>query len=204
MLLLLPSWLYVVTIDRSWRLLSNCAPSVISHTCRGVEGVHTYYHHLPPSSQCEAFNLLRSGEYLCIFLPDTHTEGFYNWTFPSSLLQLNGSPAAAEIEMPAMQREKSASLSETDYAALQKDRAVAEAKAIGKEEPTTNTTASSPAAGPKSGSLVAAQRPRNAPTKRSANDFRFGKMIGEGSFSTVFLAKDIHTSKECASEYSTD
>ena len=44
-------------------------------------------------------------------------------------------------------------------------------------------------------------RHRSAPTRRSANDFRFGKMIGEGSFSTVFLAKDVHTGKECASEY---
>lgn len=40
----------------------------------------------------------------------------------------------------------------------------------------------------------------NRPTKRSANDFRFGKSIGEGSFSTVYLAKDIHTNKEYASE----
>lgn len=38
------------------------------------------------------------------------------------------------------------------------------------------------------------------PTKRSANDFRFGKTIGEGSFSTVYLAKDIHTGKEWASK----
>lgn len=37
-------------------------------------------------------------------------------------------------------------------------------------------------------------------TSRSANDFRFGKTIGEGSFSTVYLAKDIHTGKEYASE----
>lgn len=35
-------------------------------------------------------------------------------------------------------------------------------------------------------------------TKRSANDFIFGKQIGEGSFSTVYLAKDIHTSREWA------
>lgn len=45
-------------------------------------------------------------------------------------------------------------------------------------------------------------RPKtNMPTKRSANDFRFGKTIGEGSFSTVYLAKDIHTGKECASKF---
>lgn len=38
------------------------------------------------------------------------------------------------------------------------------------------------------------------PQKRSANDFRFGKSIGEGSFSTVYLAEDIHTRKEYASK----
>lgn len=35
---------------------------------------------------------------------------------------------------------------------------------------------------------------------RGANDFRFGKSIGEGSFSTVYLAKDIHTNREYASK----
>ena len=30
------------------------------------------------------------------------------------------------------------------------------------------------------------------------DDFLFGKMIGEGSFSCVFLAKDIRSSKEVA------
>lgn len=38
------------------------------------------------------------------------------------------------------------------------------------------------------------------PQKRSANDFRFGKSVGEGSFSTVYLAEDIHTRKEYASK----
>lgn len=43
------------------------------------------------------------------------------------------------------------------------------------------------------------------PTKiRTAHDFRFGKSIGEGSFSTVYLAKDIHTRKEYASKYRTN
>ncbi|XP_076241271.1 phosphoinositide-dependent kinase 1 isoform X3 [Calliopsis andreniformis] len=41
--------------------------------------------------------------------------------------------------------------------------------------------------------------PMNPPThKRSPKDFIFGKVIGEGSFSTVYLAMDIHTSKEYA------
>ncbi|XP_063589254.1 3-phosphoinositide-dependent protein kinase 1-like [Penaeus indicus] len=34
--------------------------------------------------------------------------------------------------------------------------------------------------------------------KRSDSDFIFGKLIGEGSFSSVYLAKDIHTSQEYA------
>ncbi|XP_035229482.1 3-phosphoinositide-dependent protein kinase 1-like [Stegodyphus dumicola] len=36
------------------------------------------------------------------------------------------------------------------------------------------------------------------PLKKSAKDFRFGKLIGEGSFSMVYLAKDIHSNKEYA------
>lgn len=36
------------------------------------------------------------------------------------------------------------------------------------------------------------------PLKKSAKDFRFGKVIGEGSFSMVYLAKDIHSNRECA------
>ena len=36
--------------------------------------------------------------------------------------------------------------------------------------------------------------------KRTPADFVFGKVIGEGSFSTVYLAKDVHTNKEFASK----
>ncbi|XP_050443522.1 3-phosphoinositide-dependent protein kinase 1 isoform X2 [Adelges cooleyi] len=35
-------------------------------------------------------------------------------------------------------------------------------------------------------------------TKRSPTDYIFGKVIGEGSYSTVYLAKDIHTNREHA------
>lgn len=38
------------------------------------------------------------------------------------------------------------------------------------------------------------------PARRTANDYRFGKTIGEGSFSSVYIAQDIHTKKEVASE----
>lgn len=34
--------------------------------------------------------------------------------------------------------------------------------------------------------------------RRSHSDYIFGKVLGEGSFSTVYLAKDVHTSKEHA------
>ncbi|XP_065094162.1 3-phosphoinositide-dependent protein kinase 1-like isoform X2 [Ochlerotatus camptorhynchus] len=40
--------------------------------------------------------------------------------------------------------------------------------------------------------------PSNVRARRNVNDFMFGKLIGEGSFSVVYLAKDIHTSKEWA------
>lgn len=46
----------------------------------------------------------------------------------------------------------------------------------------------------------AANAKPTVPQKRSAVDFRFGKQIGEGSFSTVYLAEDIHTRKEYASK----
>ncbi|XP_069701352.1 3-phosphoinositide-dependent protein kinase 1 isoform X3 [Periplaneta americana] len=36
------------------------------------------------------------------------------------------------------------------------------------------------------------------PPKRTHRDYIFGKVIGEGSFSTVYLAKDIHNGRECA------
>lgn len=36
--------------------------------------------------------------------------------------------------------------------------------------------------------------------KKTPLDFIFGKVIGEGSFSTVYLAKDIQTNKEFASK----
>lgn len=50
--------------------------------------------------------------------------------------------------------------------------------------------------------LVSVPPPPSPPeTKRSAKDYIFGKTIGEGSFSTVYLAKDIHNQRDFASEY---
>ncbi|XP_046399716.1 3-phosphoinositide-dependent protein kinase 1 isoform X2 [Ischnura elegans] len=40
--------------------------------------------------------------------------------------------------------------------------------------------------------------PSKTPAKRSPKDYIFGKAIGEGSFSTVYLAKYIHSGKEFA------
>lgn len=54
-----------------------------------------------------------------------------------------------------------------------------------------------------SGSDCSAERPGSSTSsveKRVATDFIFGKIIGEGSFSTVYLAKDIHTKREYASK----
>lgn len=45
---------------------------------------------------------------------------------------------------------------------------------------------------------MSAEQVTNNRARRSDRDFIFGKVIGEGSFSVVYLAKDIHTSKECA------
>lgn len=44
----------------------------------------------------------------------------------------------------------------------------------------------------------------NTASRRAPKDFIFGKEIGEGSFSTVYLAKDVHTQKEYASKFDFD
>lgn len=48
--------------------------------------------------------------------------------------------------------------------------------------------------------LTPTSMPAAKPTKRTAKDYIFGKVIGDGCYSTVFLAKDIHSAKECASK----
>jgi 3-phosphoinositide dependent protein kinase-1 len=37
--------------------------------------------------------------------------------------------------------------------------------------------------------------------KKSAEDFIFGRVIGEGSFSTVYLAKEVNGTKEYAGKF---
>lgn len=74
-----------------------------------------------------------------------------------------------------------------------------------KSSPVTNKSSSTTITQPPP-SLPTSHTPQSnviatRPTKRTANDYRFGKTIGEGSFSTVYLAKDIYTNKEVASEY---
>lgn len=55
----------------------------------------------------------------------------------------------------------------------------------------------------RSNSLLKQQEQINKTTKqnkKSAMDYKFGKVIGEGSYSTVYLAKEVESGKEFASE----
>jgi len=45
------------------------------------------------------------------------------------------------------------------------------------------------------------QQQQNPALRRSPNDFIFGRYIGEGSFSIVYLAVDVATRREYASKY---
>lgn len=40
--------------------------------------------------------------------------------------------------------------------------------------------------------------------KKTPDDYIFGKMIGEGSFSTVYLAKEVASGREFASKWKFD
>lgn len=117
--------------------------------------------------------------------------------------------------MPAMPRVKSSSISETDYDEMQEQMYEAKSKQHQSVEGVTTSGGSVPTAtaakttNPTSTSAVTSEVSRQSTSakpkcgvqkSRSANDFRFGKTIGEGSFSTVYLAKDIHTLKEYASK----
>ncbi|KAL1483140.1 hypothetical protein MTO96_002208 [Rhipicephalus appendiculatus] len=68
--------------------------------------------------------------------------------------------------------------------------------------PVTGAAASTGAAAALSNNVAAASKdgaeePKQ-PAKMCANDFIFGKLIGEGSFSMVYLAKEVRTNKEYA------
>lgn len=82
------------------------------------------------------------------------------------------------------------------------DNKVTEAASVtAKTKPTSIESASSSGSGSDDGgSSPTPTIKKHDPSRRTPNDFRFGKSIGEGSFSTVYLAKDIHSSREYASK----
>ncbi|NP_001191464.1 phosphoinositide-dependent protein kinase I [Aplysia californica] len=65
-----------------------------------------------------------------------------------------------------------------------------------------STPSSAPTQAPSSGSTAqssaATAAANKARVKKTPNDFIFGKVIGEGSYSTVYLAKEVSTQKEFA------
>ncbi|XP_067003119.1 3-phosphoinositide-dependent protein kinase 1 isoform X2 [Anabrus simplex] len=65
-------------------------------------------------------------------------------------------------------------------------------------QPVLSVTMSPPRAGHDTAKQQHPVTNNSVPAKKTPKDFIFGKVIGEGSFSTVYLAKDIHTSKEYA------
>lgn len=92
-------------------------------------------------------------------------------------------------------KERLAGSTKTDNKATEAASATAKAKL------TANGSASSSGSGnDDGGSSPTPTTKKNDPNRRTPNDFRFGKSIGEGSFSTVYLAKDIHSSREYASK----
>lgn len=93
----------------------------------------------------------------------------------SPLLQIN-SRATSEVRAPIAAAET-----------------VAETPVKMQATPATATPTPAPAS-----TLVPSQAVQ--PAKRTASDYIFGKLIGDGCYSTVFLAKDIHSGKEVASK----
>lgn len=83
------------------------------------------------------------------------------------------------------------------------NKATEAASETARTKPTANGSASSSSSGSDDGgsSSPTPTTKKHDPNRRTPNDFRFGKSIGEGSFSTVYLAKDIHSSKEYASKF---
>lgn len=120
--------------------------------------------------------------------------------------------------MPAMPTEKSSILAESNYSDLRmKDtlgtKREMDSSTTGQTTTTTTTTATTrlthnpncktdnKAADSETTATTPTQNTTSKSNKiRGVNDFRFGISIGEGSFSTVYLAKDIHTNREYASK----
>lgn len=95
-------------------------------------------------------------------------------------------------------KDRLAGCTKTDNKATE---AASAAATVAKSKTTTNGSASSSGSGSDDGgSSPTPITKKNDPNRRTPNDFRFGKSIGEGSFSTVYLAKDIHSSREYASK----
>uniref|UniRef100_A0A4X1VP61 3-phosphoinositide-dependent protein kinase 1 n=1 Tax=Sus scrofa TaxID=9823 RepID=A0A4X1VP61_PIG len=65
-----------------------------------------------------------------------------------------------------------------------------------RQGPTMDSTAAE--ARPNTRSLQHAAQPPPQPRKKRPEDFKFGKILGEGSFSTVVLARELATSREYA------
>lgn len=118
--------------------------------------------------------------------------------------------------MPAMPTEKSSILAESNFSDLRmKDnlgikREMDSSTTTGRTTTASSTTTTTNAATARltnnskseTDNRDAESEETNKSNKiRGVNDFRFGISIGEGSFSTVYLAKDIHTKREYASEY---
>lgn len=66
----------------------------------------------------------------------------------------------------------------------------------------SNMEGTAPESRPNSNSLQqhTEQQPPQ-PRKKRPDDFKFGKILGEGSFSTVVLARELASSREYASKY---
>ncbi|XP_066870339.1 3-phosphoinositide-dependent protein kinase 1 isoform X2 [Kogia breviceps] len=65
-----------------------------------------------------------------------------------------------------------------------------------RQGPTMDSTAAE--SRPSANSLQHATQPPPQPRKKRPEDFKFGKILGEGSFSTVVLARELATSREYA------
>lgn len=122
--------------------------------------------------------------------------------------------------MPAMPTEKSSILAESNYSDLRMKDTLGTKREMDSSttgQTTTTQTATNrlthnpncktdnKAADSETTSTTTTPTPTQNTTSKSnkirgVNDFRFGISIGEGSFSTVYLAKDIHTNREYASK----